>query len=88
MTGQIAPLIVAHGLAMSSSIVLFSVQSTLILIGNRRLHMVIGRHQLDLYVEQARRVEGFTLKHRRPPFRASALPSAPRFDLAVPRVRW
>jgi hypothetical protein len=42
MTGQIVPLIVAHGLAMSSWIVLFCVQSTLILVGNRRLHMVIG----------------------------------------------
>jgi hypothetical protein len=42
MTSQIVPLIVAHGLAMSSWVVLFLVQSTLILIGNRRLHMVIG----------------------------------------------
>lgn len=42
MTSQIVPLIVAHGLAMSSWIILFFVQSILILIGNRRLHTVIG----------------------------------------------
>lgn len=42
MTRQIVPFIVAHGLAMSSWIVLFCVQSTLILMGNRRLHMAIG----------------------------------------------
>lgn len=42
MTGQIVPLIVTHGLAMSSWIMLFCIQSTLILMGNRRLHMVIG----------------------------------------------
>src|SRR6266404_56869 len=33
MTSQIAPLIVAHGLAMSSWVILFLVQSTLILTG-------------------------------------------------------
>jgi hypothetical protein len=42
MTSQIVPLIVAHGLAMFSWVVLFFVQSLLILNGNRRLHMVIG----------------------------------------------
>jgi len=42
MTSQIVPLIVVHGLAMSSWVILFLVQSTLILIDNRRLHMVIG----------------------------------------------
>jgi hypothetical protein len=42
MTSQIVPLIVIHGLAMSGWIVLFFVQSALVLIGNRRLHVVIG----------------------------------------------
>lgn len=42
MTRQIVPVIVVHGLAMFSWIVLFCLQSTLILMGNRRLHMVIG----------------------------------------------
>ena len=42
MTSQILPLIVVHGLAMSSWVILFLLQSTLILIGNRRLHTVIG----------------------------------------------
>jgi len=41
MTSQIAPLIVAHGLAMSSWVILFLVQSTLILTGYRRVHMVV-----------------------------------------------
>jgi hypothetical protein len=35
MTRQIGPLIVVHGLAMFSWIILFCLQSTLILIGNR-----------------------------------------------------
>jgi hypothetical protein len=42
MTNQIMPLIVAHGLAMSGWVILFLVQSILILTGRRRLHMVIG----------------------------------------------
>ena len=42
MTHQIVPLIIAHGLAMSGWVVLFLVQSILILTGRRRLHMVIG----------------------------------------------
>jgi hypothetical protein len=42
MTSGIVPLIVGHGLAMSAWIALFCAQSTLILRGNRRLHMVIG----------------------------------------------
>jgi len=42
MTSQIVPLIVSHGLAMSSWIVLFFIQSLLIMMGNRRLHTVIG----------------------------------------------
>jgi hypothetical protein len=42
MTNQIVPLIVAHGLAMSGWVILFLVQSILILTGRRRLHMVIG----------------------------------------------
>jgi hypothetical protein len=42
MTTQIMPLIVAHGLAMSGWVVLFLVQSSLILTGRRRFHLVIG----------------------------------------------
>jgi hypothetical protein len=42
MTTQIVPLIVAHGLAMSGWVILFLVQSILILTGRRRLHQVIG----------------------------------------------
>jgi hypothetical protein len=42
MTTQIVPLIVVHGLAMSSWVILFFVQSLLIWMGNRRLHTVIG----------------------------------------------
>ena len=42
MTSQIVPLIIAHGLAMSGWVILFLVQSILILTGRRRLHLVIG----------------------------------------------
>ena len=42
MTGQIVPLIIAHGLAMFGWVILFFLQSILILAGNRRLHIVIG----------------------------------------------
>jgi hypothetical protein len=42
MTAQIMPLVVAHGLAMSSWMILFLVQSILIRTGRRRLHLVIG----------------------------------------------
>jgi len=42
MTRQIIPLIIARGLAMSGWVVLFLVQSILILTGHRRLHLVIG----------------------------------------------
>jgi hypothetical protein len=42
ITRQIVPLVVVHGVAMFSWIVLFLVQSILILNGNRRLHMRIG----------------------------------------------
>ena len=42
MTNQIVPLIVAHGLAMSGWVILFLVQSILIVTGRRRLHLVIG----------------------------------------------
>jgi hypothetical protein len=42
MTTQIVPLIVAHGLAMSGWVILFLLQSILILTGRRRLHLVIG----------------------------------------------
>lgn len=42
MTAQIMPLIVAHGLAMSSWVALFLLQSILILTGRRRLHLAIG----------------------------------------------
>jgi len=42
ITRQIVPLVVVHGLAMFSWIVLFLVQSVLILKGNPRLHMRIG----------------------------------------------
>ena len=41
MTSQIGPLIVVHGIAMSSWVILFLVQSTLILTGYRRVHMVV-----------------------------------------------
>lgn len=42
ITRQIFPLVVVHGLAMFSWIILFLVQSIFILNGNRRLHMRIG----------------------------------------------
>jgi hypothetical protein len=42
MTRQIVPLIIAHGLAMFSWVVLFLVQSILILVGKRRFHMLLG----------------------------------------------
>jgi len=42
ITRQILPLIVVHGLAMLGWIVLFLLQSVLILKGNPRLHMRIG----------------------------------------------
>jgi hypothetical protein len=42
ITRQIVPLVVVHGLAMFSWIVLFLLQSALILKGNPRLHMRIG----------------------------------------------
>jgi hypothetical protein len=42
MTAAIVPLIVAHGLAMSGWVILLCLQSTLILMGRRQLHMVIG----------------------------------------------
>lgn len=42
ITRQIVPLVVVHGMAMLSWIVLFLVQSVLILKGNPRLHMRIG----------------------------------------------
>jgi len=42
ITRQIVPLVVVHGLAMFSWIILFLMQSIFILNGNRRLHMRIG----------------------------------------------
>jgi len=42
MTAQIMPLIVTHGLAMSGWVILFLLQSILILTGRRRLHLAIG----------------------------------------------
>jgi hypothetical protein len=42
LTHQIVPLILVHALAMSCWVILFLVQSSLILAGNRRLHMVLG----------------------------------------------
>jgi hydrogenase-4 membrane subunit HyfE len=42
LTEQIVPLILVHALAMSCWVILFCVQSALILAGNRRLHMVLG----------------------------------------------
>ena|SRR2546427_1260658 len=42
MTSQIVSLIVAHGLAMFSWVIFFFIQSILVVIGNRRLHMAIG----------------------------------------------
>lgn len=42
ITHQIFPLVVVHGLAMFSWVVLFLLQSILILNGNPRLHMRIG----------------------------------------------
>ena len=41
MTSQIGPLVVVHGIAMSSWVILFLVQSILILTGYRRVHMVV-----------------------------------------------
>src|ERR1700722_20021269 len=41
LTEQIVPLILVHALAMSCWVILFCVQSALILAGNRRLHMVL-----------------------------------------------
>lgn len=41
LTHQIFPLIVLHGIAMSSWVVVFFVQSMLILRGYRRLHMMV-----------------------------------------------
>src|SRR6266496_2618390 len=38
----IVPLVILHGVAMSSWIVLFVVQSSLIVSGNRKLHMSLG----------------------------------------------
>jgi hypothetical protein len=42
MTSQIVPIVVVHGLAMFGWVILFFLQSILILAGNRRLHIVIG----------------------------------------------
>jgi len=42
ITRQIVPLVVVHGLAMFSWIILFPLQSVFIANGNRRLHMRIG----------------------------------------------
>ena len=42
LTAQVVPLILVHALAMSCWVILFCVQSALILGGNRRLHMVLG----------------------------------------------
>jgi len=42
LTEQIVPLILVHALAMSCWVILFCVQSALILAGNRRLHMMLG----------------------------------------------
>jgi hypothetical protein len=42
MTSQIVPLVVAHGLAMFGWVLLFFLQSILILAGYRRLHVGIG----------------------------------------------
>ena len=42
VTQQITPLVVLHGILMSSWIVLFVAQSSLIVRGNRKLHMSLG----------------------------------------------
>jgi hypothetical protein len=42
VTQAILPLVILHGVAMSSWIVLFVVQSGLIVSGNRKLHMSLG----------------------------------------------
>jgi hypothetical protein len=42
VTQQIMPLVFLHGIAMSSWIVLLVVQSSLIVSGNRKLHMSLG----------------------------------------------
>lgn len=42
ITRQIVPLVVVHGLAMFSWVVLFLAQSVLVWKGNRRLHMRLG----------------------------------------------
>src|ERR1700741_3838988 len=41
ITHQILPLVVLHGLAMTAWVILFFVQSTLILLGYRRVHMLV-----------------------------------------------
>jgi hypothetical protein len=42
VTQQIVPLVFLHGIAMSCWIILFIVQSSLIVRGNRKLHMTLG----------------------------------------------
>ena len=42
ITAQILPLVITHGIAMSAWVVLFFIQSVLIVKGNRRLHMTMG----------------------------------------------
>jgi len=42
VTQAILPLVILHGVAMSSWIVLLAVQSSLIVSGNRKLHMTLG----------------------------------------------
>lgn len=42
VTQQIAPLVFLHGIGMSSWIIFFILQSSLIVSGNRRLHMAVG----------------------------------------------
>jgi hypothetical protein len=42
LTQQIVPLVVLHGIGMSAWIIFFIVQSTLIVRGNRKLHMSMG----------------------------------------------
>ena len=42
VTHQIAPMIVVHGIGMSAWIIFLIVQSSLIVSGNRKLHMSLG----------------------------------------------
>jgi hypothetical protein len=50
VTQQIVPLVFVHGIAMSAWIIAFITQSSLIVSGNRRLHMTLGIAGMGLAV--------------------------------------